>query len=61
MTTRKRTKWLTMISKTLLRKLTIEEQEQYREPWVNSGAPKGTHRITLLCPMSKIYFHQCET
>jgi hypothetical protein len=33
MATRKRTKGLTMISKTLHRKLTIEEKEHHRKPW----------------------------
>ena len=39
MATRKRTKLLTMISKTLHRKLTIEEQEHHKKPWGNSGDP----------------------
>ena len=40
MATRKRTKGLRMISKTLHRKLTIEEKQHHRKPWGNSGDPE---------------------
>jgi len=53
-----------MISKTLHRKLTIEQQEHHRKPWMNSGAPEtyviADHLKALIVLHSYIPYMVCR-